>query len=1043
MKKKYGDNALQPRVFVWIPIKCILCFLFTILIHPQLSANSSFTTNAKKLNYAHVTAPLLIQGKEIKGVIYDQNGTPLPGANIIEKGTTNGTQSDFDGNFTLTVKDDNSILEISYVGFTTKTVNVKGQSILNISLSEDASSLDEVVVIGYGTVRKRDLTGSVASISQEEINSIPVTRPDQIIQGRAPGVVVTQTDASPGGNLRVRIRGGNSLQAGNDPLYVVDGFAGVTDLNSINPNDIASVEVLKDASATAIYGSRGANGVVIITTKQGNFSNKGTVSVAVNYGIQEIRNQIDMLNATQFAELVNEARANDGLAPYYDNPQSLGEGTNWQNEIYRSGMIADYQLGFSGGNNNLRYALSGNHLNQDGVIKNSSFQRNALRLNLNTNLSEKLSLGNSLSVSRSNDSRVGVNTSRQPDADGVVIQALMFQPTLPIFDDDGNYSESEPFFDPLSNPVAKTLEPTRDNNISRILGNFFAEYSLAKNLDLKISGGLDLFNSKNNYYEPRTTFAGAGANGISRISTVNSTLWQNENTLNYKNEFNEKHAVNAIVGFSQQSFKDEVVIANSEGFINDNLQFNSMQTASNTLPTISGANSWNLHSFLGRINYIFDDKYLITLTGRADGSSKFGTNNKWGYFPSGALAWRLSKEEFIQDLDFFSDLKLRLSYGITGNQEIGSFRSLAQLQSGYNYIIGNELAIGLLPSNVSNPELKWEETSQTDLGFDMGFLKNRISITADFYHKKTTNLLYNVELPRFTGFNSSLRNLGSLENKGFEVGIESINIDGEFSWESNLNYSMNRNKVLSLGPDQELFTSGSFIPNQSTVGIIKVGEPIGLFYGYVTDGLWQQDDDIANSHQSNAQPGDQKYRDLNNDGVFNSDDRTIIGDPNPDFILGFNNDFSYKGFKLNIFFYGVFGADLLNVNRSVIEIPNGTVNNLTAVLDRWTPSNTDATIPRATGRQSRLLKDSWIEDASFLRLKNISLSYNLPRTILDKIKMQNVTFSISGQNLLTFTDYSGFDPEVNSLGSSNTVLGVDFGSYPNVKTITFGFKADL
>ncbi|MEQ9441779.1 MAG: TonB-dependent receptor [Cyclobacteriaceae bacterium] len=975
----------------------------------------------------------------VTGRVSDANGEYLPGVNVLVKGSSLGTVTDVQGSYNINVPNEDDVLVFSSIGYTTQEVPVNGRTTIDLSLEEDVKSLEEIVVIGYGAVEKRDLTGAVSSVSEEEIKSLPVTRVDQALQGRAAGVQVTQTDASPGGNVRIRIRGGNSLQAGNDPLYVIDGFAGAGNLTSLNPSDIESIEILKDASATAIYGARGANGVVIITTKRGK-AGQSSISFDASYSIQEIRNKIDMLNGTQFAEMVNEARTNDGLEPYYDNPQAFGEGTDWQDQIYRTGSFANYQLAFSGGNDKLRYAVTGNRSNQEGIIKNSSFERNSIRVNLDADLTDKLTIGNSLTASRVFDSRVGVNTARQATSDGVVIQALVFQPTKPVFDEEGNYSISEPFFDPLSNPVAKTLEPTRDDKTTRALGNVFAEYALSEHFSLKVSGGVDLLYNKNNYYEPRTTFVGAGAGGIAHVNTLTSTLWQNENTLSYKNTFGDRHAINAVVGYTQQGFAEEALNTRSEGFINDNLGFNSMQTASNTRPTETGANSWDLQSYLARINYIFNDKYLLTFTARADGSSKFGENNKWGFFPSGAFAWRLSDENFIQNTALFDDLKFRASYGITGNQEIGSFRSLAELQSGTNYILGDALAIGLFPSNVANPNLKWEQTRQLDFGLDMGFWDNRITLTTDYYFKKTTDLLYNVVLPRYTGYTSSLQNLGSLQNQGLELAVHSNNLVGALTWESDINFSFNRNEVLDLGPDEELLTQGSFIPDQATVGIIRVGRPIGLFYGYVTDGMFQLEDDIANSPQPDANPGDQKYVDVNGDGIFNADDRTVIGDPNPDFIFGFTNNLAYKSFRLNLFIQGVSGGDLLNVNKSVIEIPNGTVNNSTAVLDRWTPDNPDASITRATGSQSRRLKSDWIEDGSYLRVKNISLSYDLPQSLIQRVSLQHASLTLSGQNLITFTNYSGFDPEVNSLGSDNAVLGVDFGSYPNVKTYTLSLS---
>jgi TonB-linked SusC/RagA family outer membrane protein len=659
--------------------------------------------------------------KRISGVATDAKGETLPGVSVTIKGTSTGTVTDLAGKYSITVKS-NNILSFTYISYVTQEITVENESVINVVLSESSTSLNDVVVIGYGTQKKRDLTGSVSSISEAEIKKVPIASIGQALQGRAAGVQVTQTSQKPGGEVSVRIRGGNSLQGGNEPLYVIDGFPIYNESGpSINPNDIASIEILKDASATSIYGSRGANGVVLITTKKGR-AGKAIINFETYYGIQQVSKMLPLLNAKEYAGLFNEAYINDGKPAVYRQSyiDSLGEGTNWQKEIFRSATIQNYQLSFAGGSDKTQYSISANYFNQAGVIINSDYKRASLRINLDTKVTDKFKVGTNIAITRSNEN--GVLTDVEGGRNGSVVNAaLVMNPILPVYNGDGSFVLENDAGTIVGNPVASAKEIKNIYATLRLLANVFGEYAFTKDFTGRISLGTNINNSGRDYYASRNTVLGASQNGVGSISSSRNEQWLNENTLSYNKNFNERNKLNVLLGFTMQGAKNQSFSASSQNFTNDILQENNLGSASQAnLPT-SGANSWELLSYLGRVTYNFSEKYLLTATARVDGSSRFGEGNKYGFFPSAAFAWRIIEENFLKNSKFLSDLKLRTSYGITGSQEIPQYQSLAALNS-TGYVFNNTRVVGYSISRFANPNLKWETTGQFDAGLDIGFL---------------------------------------------------------------------------------------------------------------------------------------------------------------------------------------------------------------------------------------------------------------------------------------------------------------------------------
>lgn len=995
----------------------------------------------------------------ISGKVTDNQNISLPGVSVrLEGAATQSKTTDADGNYSFTNLPQGSYtISFTYIGFTklTKslTLGENQVSVVNVSLQDEISNLNEVVVVGYGTQKRSDLTGAIASVSEKEIKQVPVLSTDQALQGRASGVQVIQSSGEPGAPISIRVRGGTSINAGNEPLFVVDGYPldPGSSLTSINPSDIESLEILKDASATAIYGSRGANGVVLVTTKRGKLG-KPVVTYESYAGQQQVRRTLPLLNAQQYAELLNEANVNSGADPAFTPQQiaAMGPGTNWQDELFRNALITNHQLGVNGGTETIRYAVSGNFFKQDGIIINSGFQRSSFRANLDIKLNDKFKVGNSLTIAHTNNS--GVETAN--DGRGVINNALRFTPIATVYNADGTFNQVDiPQVDVRGNPVARSLATTDRARGTRVLGNAFVDYSILKNLVLKVSVGADLNLSKNNFYVPSTIFEGNSTQGFASVSNSVVNSWLNENTLSYNKVFNGIHSLNVVGGVTFQKFDFESAVASTQGFTTDALTYNNLGTGSSPQPPGSNSYQNTLMSYLGRVNYVLNDKYLFTLTGRADGSSRFGSGNKMAFFPSGSIGWRASEEDFIKNLNVFSNLKLRASVGLTGNQEIPNYQSLAQLGTS-RYLFGGVPQVGFSVGRVPNPDLRWESTRQMDVGLEMGFFNNRLTSTIDFYSKRTYDLLLNVPLPFTSGFGGALQNIGATQNRGVEFALNSQNFTGAFSWSTSLNLSANRNKVLDLG-GVDFFFAGESSGGEKygNSGIIQVGQPIGSFVGITADGIFQSDAEVK-AHtttlpngtvkiiQPSAKPGDRRFIDSNQDGAINAADRTIIGRAYPKFFGGLSNNFSYKGFDLNVFLQGVYGSSILNLVRPGLENVTGGNNQLTTVLDRWTPTNPSTTVPRAVTRTNtpNLISTAMLEDGSYLRAKNITLGYNLPASVLKSLKVANARVYLSGQNLFTITNYSGYDPEVNTFGASTLSLNTDFGAYPTAKTFMLGLN---
>jgi TonB-linked SusC/RagA family outer membrane protein len=998
--------------------------------------------------------------RKIVGTVIDEKGEPIIGANVVEKGTTNGIITDADGKFALLVSD-KAILSVSYLGYVTQNVQISNKNSINITLKEDTKALDEVVVIGYGSVKKSDLTGSVSSVKTMEIQKTPMTSIDQGLIGRASGVQVTQTSGMPGAVASIRVRGSSSLQGGNEPLYVIDGFpvysgggfgstggkTQISGLSTVNPSDIESIEILKDAAATAIYGARAANGVVLITTKSGKEGND-IISFEATYGISNAAKKIDVMNAQEYAKLVNEAYTNDGLKAYYDaNALSeiakLGDGTNWQDEVFHTGSTQTYQLNFSGGDKKTRYAISGNYMNQDGIIINSNFKRYSFRLNLDRTMFKNFTVGTHVTASHLINNAVPTDTGGE---DGVISGALKMNPILPIYTDDSKITYTQVNIPGmlLPNPVATAKEQIFNNATSRLLGDMYALWEIVPDLKFKVSIGTDVIYNKTNQYTPSTIYQSGGV-ASAKIGVNRSINWLNENTLTWNKSFTDDHVFNVVGGFTMQQNNVEYVSGSSSGFVNNVMKYNNLDAGSVYNKPESDATQWNLLSYLARINYTLKQKYLFSVNARIDGSSRFGTNKKYGFFPSLSAGWRISEEKFMEPIkNTVSNLKLRTSYGYTGNTEIGVYESLATLGTG-NYIIGNQLVSGFYPNKIPNPDLKWERTGQFDAGLDVGFFNNRFRITADYYKKKTTDLLYNVAIPSTSGYQTMLKNIGSLENHGVEFSLESDNITGQFTWTSSFNISLNRNKILELGGEsyKEMGESDGGLHTGSVRRLI-VGKPIGIFYGYRFDGIFQNEEECKTQTSSTSPIGVglRKYKDLNGDGkVDATNDREVLGDSNPKFYGGFTNTFSYKGFELNVFLQYVYGNKIFNYNAFDMETPTGGQNVYADLVNRWTPENHSNIYPKATTNRAVLVSDRFIEDGSYLKLKTLSLSYNLAKTMFQHI--QGIRVFVTGQNLLTWTKYRGYDPEVSYRGASTLEAGEDFGGYPQSRTFLFGLKFDI
>ena len=1016
---------------------------------------------------AQNTKPL-IQSRLDGTVIDDNTNEPIVGATIAIKGITHSVISDAEGKFYFqTGQKFPYILVVSYIGYKKTEVVADGSPII-ISLKKDLQELNELVVVGYGTQKKRDITGSVASVPKGNLSQV-TSSADNLLRGAVSGVVVTQSSGRPGATSSVRIRGGNSITGGNEPLYVVDGIliyndnsngtagvsnagAGVNVLSTISPADIESIEVLKDASATAIYGSRGANGVVIITTKKGT---KGQDNIAYQgyFGFQRVSKKLDLLNASQWASLRNDVQASIGQAPSF-TPQQIEDlktsgNYDWQSAAFRTAPVQNHQLSFSGGDDRSRYAVSAGFFDQDGVIIGSDFKRISLRANYERNYSQNFKFGVNANYSNSVSNGIANNANgRNPNP----LVAVVYQPpVVPIKNADGTYNfTNNPYATAvngiIANPINDLVNTTNKTQIDRILTSLFGEYKVNKEITAKVAVSGDVINTKQNYYAPSTTFTGAGTKGLASVGNrlVSSVL--NENTLNYNTHFGDDHKFSALGGYTLQYTKGEVVNAGANNFVNDVNTYNALQDGVAVKP-YSDAFESVLKSWLARANYSYKGKYNLTLSARADGSSRFGSKSIWGYFPSAGFSWNITDEDFTDGIkDVVSDAKLRLSAGTTGNQEIGNYLSLASIGS-VNYSFGGTIQTGLTPTRLANPDLRWEKTTQYNVGLDLSLLDRKINFVFDVYYKKTNDLLVNVPVPLISGYSSVLQNIGAVENKGIEIGLNTVNFKTEnFSWNSNFVFSANRNKVLEIGNGVNQFfpvvPNGTLLQQQPVT--VKVGLPLGTFWGYKSNGIFQTQEEINTQPKinslANTKIGDRRYVDTNGDGVITATDKVNLGSSQPKFVASFSNSVSYKDFDLNFSFQGSFGGKIFNALNQQLEISTLGTNASTALLDRWTPTNLSNEIPRATSSPLGIITERYIEDASFVRLKTITLGYTLPKSISSKIGTKSLKIYVSAENLITWTKYRGFDPEVSSYEQNNLYPGIDFGAYPNSKTFITGLN---
>ncbi|MDG3581169.1 TonB-dependent receptor [Galbibacter pacificus] len=966
--------------------------------------------------------------QSVKGTVVDEQGQPLPGASIIEKGTSNGVVTDFDGNYSITVSGPASILVFSYVGFETREMTVGTQTTMEVSLLASSQGLEEVVVVGYGSVSKSDLTGAVSTVDSETINAFPTTDVQQALKGRSAGVRVVQNSGQPGSGVQVQVRGGNSYLGNNNPLYVVDGFPITGGIDFLNPTDIESINILKDASATAIYGSRGANGVVMITTKGGSKGRRGNINVQSYYGIQTVIDTYELLNNREFAQVANAAAANEGISAPFDLNNLPTVETDWQDIIFREAAIQSHTITFSGGSESSSYSASANYFENEGIIIGTGQKRGSARLTLDQKVNDWARINANTVVTRLQIDDANVNNGNS--GSNIWSAALQAPPMVPPYDEAGGYSPVDSYpFSPVSinNPLLYN-EVKNQVLSSKMLANMALELSFNENLKLKIQGGTEQEFRERNYYSPsilvKTSPQGNAATDITR-----DVSYLNENILSYDKNIGEDDKLSAIAGFTYQTFKRRYNRSSATGFPNDILENNALGGAENTNPNESSVTDWKLLSWLGRINYNLDNKYLFTASIRADGSSRFGENNKWGVFSSGAFAWRLSNENFLKDWESLSDMKLRIGYGQTGSTAINSYQSLNTLGQ-VRATFGKSDAIGYASVSAPNPNLKWETTTQLGIGLDMAFLNNKYRFTVDYYKKNTKNLLAIIPLPGSTGFTSQITNLGEIQNTGMEFSLGAIFGKNDFTWDVSGQLSYNRNEVITIG--QDILGAPLDIPFSSSVNIAREGEPLGMFYGFLEDGYDDQ--------------GVIKYKDLNEDGVINNDDQTILGNPYPDFVFGLNSTLAYKDVSLNIFLEGSQGNELFWATGGYIANSFSTGGNqlVDVYKDYWTPDNTDAAYPAPSENRSQLrTSDRFVEDASYIRLKNVKLAYDLPVDKLD-VGISALQLYISGQNLFTISDFPGLDPDVNTRASTGDLrIGIAQTPYPNAKTFTLGLNIKL
>lgn len=1015
----------------------------------------------------------------VSGLVTDDRNEPLPGVSINVKGTSLGTATNVNGRFSLNVPSPDDTLVFTYIGFASQEQALAGRTTLNVTLVAASSNLNELVVVGYGTQKRQDVTGAIASVPMKEIGDMPVSNVASALQGKIAGVVVQQNSGSPGRTPAIKVRGFGSISAGTGPLIVVDGNIVSADVFGLfDAEEIEKIDVLKDASSAAIYGSRGANGVILVTTKRGR-SGKARMNLNVYTGFQQVTKKLDLLSSQEYAEFAKEAANNayldnvpgarisdpNSVRPSnylryryprgdlfewldYDDPAKVAAlpDYNYQDLIFRTAPISNYQFSATGGSEKVQYAISAGYLTQDGIIKRSAMDRYTLRANVDIKATEKFTVG--VNINPSFRTTQEVRTDGHWASNGIINAALNTMPMAPIYKEDGSYSSMTALAAPynlpgITNPVANITEYNSKFDQTNLLSNAYAEYRFLPNLRYRVSGNANIYQNRRNAYTtsrmplnqqlPPTAATGSAFSeqGIS---------WLVNQVLSYNVSFQDVHNLEILAGTESSKLQYQSSDAAGNTFANDIVQ--TLNAAGQPASVSSQITENATVSYFARVDYNYKSKYLLKVSVRRDGSSIFGPDNRFGTFPAASAGWRVTEEPFMKSLPVVSELKLRASYGLSGNNAFNSYYPYVGSIGTTNYSFNNNIVTGLALSSLGNPGLSWERNQQLDLGIDVGLLKNRIAVTVDYYDRITKDLLLSVNVPTLTGFGSAVKNIGRMSNKGFEFGVNSYNLTGAFSWNTSANLSLNRNKVLALGPTGDPIRSGSGV---GETNITMIGQPIGSFYGYNQIGIFRDDADLhTNPHDNTTRPGDVKYEDVNKDGKLDANDRTIIGNNQPDFIYGMNNSFSYKNIDLSISVQGMQGGQILNLSRRFFDNLEGGGNNLAIALDRWrSPENPgNGKVPRANARttgNNNAVSSRWVEDGSYLRIQNVSLGYKLPQSVIHRLKLQQVRIYASAQNLHTWTKYTNFNPEVSNYEGPLTG-GVDYGSYPLARTVTFGIN---
>ncbi|MDR1666675.1 MAG: TonB-dependent receptor [Bacteroidales bacterium] len=1028
----------------------------TVIVSVGLRANISDRTSS------------LRQGVTVSGVVTDAAGEPLPGVNVVSEGSTRGAITDGKGKYTITVPDRDAVLAFSFVGYVTQEVIVGDQTTINISLPEDARQLEEVVVVGYGTQKRKELTGAVASVPKAVLEH-PAVSLDRMLGGAVAGVHVTQVSGQPGAGASVRIRGGNSVTAANDPLYVIDGFIFYNDpsslkaglggiesslnpLAAINPADIESVEVLKDVSATAIYGSRGANGVIIVTTKKGT---RGAVNVNYRYttGWSRTAKRLDLMNATQWARMEKDFFFNKGR--YTDEQiEQLGEGFDWQGAVLQTGVSQTHELSVSGGNEKASYLLSGNYIDQNGIILNSGFQRFNARLNTEVNITERLTAGVTATAGKSEQNSLTtfeeVNYNSSPYSAGItnsLTYALYIPPVVPIYAD-GDYNYDNPFeYSYLraggitANPVSDLKNSTGQTIHTTLLGNAFARYQIIDGLTAKVGAGAHISHAVQNFFAPSYTAIGLEKEGIGGIGNKRQQVLQTEYTLAYAKRFGKTHFIDLLAGYTLQDTKTNYDIHITSMFTNETLGVNNLADGSQPYKPISGAAESKLYSLLGRLNYTLLERYNFTVTIRGDKSTRFAKNHRWGYFPSVGVAWNVNEETFLRDVRALNHLKLRLTCGTVGNQEIGDYEYAQTFTAAGNYNGGTTYR----PKNLGNEKLKWETTLSYNAGVDAGLFDDRLSFTADAYYKKTSDLLLEIPVDPSLGISTQLYNVGNVTNRGIELTLNLTPIENKrLRWTVSANIARNINKITDMG-ETAIGKREYIILGRNEEEILQTGESLGSFYGLVFNGIVRKDEDLSalpKTPYGTALPGDLKMADISSsdgtpDNWVNHYDRTVLGSVQPDYTYGATTTLHYRGFDLFAALKGSHGNKVYNHLRRYLESPGDSYNVSAALLDSWTEERPSDVLPglsnMANDRYYGYVDSRYIEDASFLRLKNLTLGYTVNTGVLPRLNAPvKIRIFASADNLFTVTPYKGYDPEV--------ARGIDLGNYPTARTFSIGAK---